>query len=47
MAPMICGHMFGLGSSLSLFHSSNSTSRLGEELTPGVQPSQQPTAVNA
>ncbi|CAL2036709.1 CBN-CCF-1 protein [Caenorhabditis brenneri] len=42
IAPLICGHMFGLGSSLSLFHTSNSTARLGEDPTQGMGGVQQP-----
>ncbi|CAB3403563.1 unnamed protein product [Caenorhabditis bovis] len=32
IAPLICGHMYGLGSSLSLFHSSNSTNKLEDHV---------------
>ncbi|CAO4369690.1 hypothetical protein L5515_003989 [Caenorhabditis briggsae] len=36
IAPLICGHMFGLGSSLSLFHSGGSQARLGEDPNQGM-----------
>ncbi|EFP02414.1 CRE-CCF-1 protein [Caenorhabditis remanei] len=41
IAPLICGHMFGLGSSLSLFHASGSSTRLGEDPTQGLSGIQQ------